>query len=780
MKKQILKTILTLSICLIQTTALVFPNDSIYKENIDTKILMDGLTYTEIERITNKGFIDIYVLEYDLNNENIQLEILRNNEEWSKRTPLTTMVSSNTLAGVNASFFDTSSIYSDILGFEMENGQPIYAKNDYNRIEANSSSLNQQKDGTISFGYISNQINFATENGTTIYVNSINGMQDFENPTIFTGNVITDTTYIDEKYDLYKVIIENEKVVQIVPPKSVATLNENQIALVTKDDYIIDTMAVGTGINYELKTNVGEKISNYELILSGGGNLLSNGKIVNDGIQVYPSLKVPRTAVGTTDDNKLLAVVVDGRGSSIGATYNDIAEIMLDMGVTNAINLDGGGSSEMIAINHNNVNVVKNNPSDGKERNISNGLGFVSTVTDRNLSRIELNINYENAFVGDSINLSLTGYDEYNRAIYLDDSSGIYIVTGIENEVEGNKLTPLSEGIGLIEVHYGGLKASTPINVVSTAKDLFVQVQEKINTNGKTNISAYATSFENKTTPITITNENITLLTPNMGYIQDNVFYSTGEEGIVQIQINYAGISKIASIEVINPFKEEDSEYELNDSYSLSDNKYISYETATGQGLNEIIALGRVEIKDNAVFDRVVDEINTLANDATLRMFTGGIETPKGMTLERSELYRNKFSNKVYEDINTNIMNLQYFTSVTSNINQIFNLEVQLNNNTMDNVVIQHSGLGNSHLSNTRTNEFFIKTINDYAKETGKNVYVINGNANRKNISVNNINSVTYIEIPKVTVTEENNKTLNNDMYFYLDNDGMLKYSFKN
>ncbi len=780
MKKHILKTFLTMTICLANVTNITFASDLIYKENIETKVIMEGLVYKQIERITNKGFIDIYVLEYDLNNENIELEILRNNEQWSKRTPLTTMATSNTLAGVNGSFFDTSSTYSDILGFEMEDGLPVYAKNEYNRTQANSSSLNQKKDGTISFGYVSNQISFETEDGTTIYVDSVNGMQDFENPTVFTGNVIKDTSYIDQNYDLYKVIIENDKVMQIIPPKTVATLNQNQIALITKHDYVVERMPVGTGIKYNLQTNLGESIHDYELMLSGGGNLLNNGEIVNDGIQVYPLLRVPRTAVGTTEDNKLIAAVIDGRGSSIGATRSEVAEIMLQLGATNAINLDGGGSSQMIAINHNNVNVVQNVPSDGKERNISNGLGFVSTVTDRNLSRIELEVNYENAFVGNSVNLSLVGYDEYNRTIYLDDTSGIYNVTGIEAEINGNKVTPLTAGIGLIEVSYGNFNASTPINVVNTAKDLVIQFQDKINTNGNAKISGAVTSFENNTMPFTMNMQNIKLLNTNMGYIKDDTFYSTGEEGIANIEINYAGVSKIINIEVVNPFKSDDYEYMTSDSYSVSDNKYIINETARELDLKEIIMLGRVEIKDNEVFDGVVNEINTLANDSTLRIFSGGIETPKGMTLERSELYRNKFSNKVYEDINTNIINLQYFTSNASNINQLFNLESQLKNNSMNNVIIQHSALNYDHLSNARFNVLFREMVNEYANETGVNVYVVNGNADRKNISVENVDSVTYIEIPKVTISAESIKTLSNDMYFYLDNDGVLKYSFKN
>lgn len=56
----------------------------------------------------------------------------------------------------------------------------------------------------------------------------------------------------------------------------------------------------------------------------------------------------PRTAIGQRSDGAVLMLVVDGRQvSSLGATYTDLAEIMLSYGAVNACNLDGGSSSMM-------------------------------------------------------------------------------------------------------------------------------------------------------------------------------------------------------------------------------------------------------------------------------------------------------------------------------------------------------------------------------------------------------------------------------------------------
>lgn len=54
----------------------------------------------------------------------------------------------------------------------------------------------------------------------------------------------------------------------------------------------------------------------------------------------------PRTAIGQREDGSVLLLVIDGRQPhSLGATYKDLVDVMLEYGAVNAGNLDGGSSS---------------------------------------------------------------------------------------------------------------------------------------------------------------------------------------------------------------------------------------------------------------------------------------------------------------------------------------------------------------------------------------------------------------------------------------------------
>ena len=76
----------------------------------------------------------------------------------------------------------------------------------------------------------------------------------------------------------------------------------------------------------------------------------------------------PRTAIGITADNRLVLFVCEGREMTEGVpgySTEQVAQILLAFGCTDAINLDGGGSSCLLV---NGLETIK--PSDGTQRSV--------------------------------------------------------------------------------------------------------------------------------------------------------------------------------------------------------------------------------------------------------------------------------------------------------------------------------------------------------------------------------------------------------------------------
>ena len=85
-----------------------------------------------------------------------------------------------------------------------------------------------------------------------------------------------------------------------------------------------------------------------EVAISGNKVLLLHGvRRVVDDLEMHP-----RTAIGIDrDTGQVLMLVVDGRQSfSRGYTMVELANLMTTLGAEDALNLDGGGSSTMLAL----------------------------------------------------------------------------------------------------------------------------------------------------------------------------------------------------------------------------------------------------------------------------------------------------------------------------------------------------------------------------------------------------------------------------------------------
>lgn len=105
---------------------------------------------------------------------------------------------------------------------------------------------------------------------------------------------------------------------------------------------------VGFDDNYILHTGnmtpQDAKDCNIQFGVCYGPVLITNGVMADP--DTLPSGLNPRSAIGQRSDGAVLMLVIDGRrATSLGASYQDLVDIMMRYGAVNACNLDGGSSA---------------------------------------------------------------------------------------------------------------------------------------------------------------------------------------------------------------------------------------------------------------------------------------------------------------------------------------------------------------------------------------------------------------------------------------------------
>ncbi|CAG7655379.1 phosphodiester glycosidase family protein [Paenibacillus allorhizosphaerae] len=102
------------------------------------------------------------------------------------------------------------------------------------------------------------------------------------------------------------------------------------------------TLVVGKYDFFQLRDmGISDAVSFYPRLIANGKPLITSG----DGGWG----RGPRTAVGQKADGTVIFLIIDGRQAhSVGATLKELQDLLLEDGVVNAGNLDGGASSELV------------------------------------------------------------------------------------------------------------------------------------------------------------------------------------------------------------------------------------------------------------------------------------------------------------------------------------------------------------------------------------------------------------------------------------------------
>lgn len=441
---------------------------TVYDLSEETK-LSTGITYERIERYTSVGWMNINVVRADLTDEYTEVGPITSENGVSNRAPLSYMIkAAGAEAAVNGDFFYMGTpTYT--YGPLIKDGDLITSPLPYSYGYPTVSRL---LDGTVNISVWNPKITLYGSDSTEYNVVVLNKTSSLDwGPTILT----TDWNKTSPGYDGKKDIVE-----VVVADNTVSEVRKNQPSTVIPEEgYVIASCNAATMEQMMTSFIPGQPATlNIQLDFSPENVEWAFGALnylVKDGQQNQISDEVlganPRTCIGFNKDNtEMIMVTIDGRNKNyVGVKQTELAEIMLELGAYNAVNMDGGGSTTMGIdfLRNSNVTVV-NIPSDGKERSIASGVGVFNTSPESNeASMIEIAPAHDAVFNNTELNLNLKFYNEYYSPLDVAPDDVEYTVSPADaGKVVNNVFMPTKAGKAVITARSGNAEGEAEINVL--------------------------------------------------------------------------------------------------------------------------------------------------------------------------------------------------------------------------------------------------------------------------------------------------------------------------
>ena len=360
----------------------------------DFKTIQDGIEYAETTRESDNTTIKINLLRLDLTK--VRLDVVHAMDA-AIGTELTSSMAKRygAIAAINAGFFrlDKSIFAGDAAGVLQIDGK-LLSESHNGRIAI--LILNTKDKTEIKFSHL--DVRYMVVLGKTIIETDGVNRERKDNETVLYTPEFNRTTLTNGNG--IEVIIKNKKVIGI---------SKNSSSLIPADGFVLslsgakqsEIKRVKIGDNFafnELTPSVyydnEEEQEAYlkkieplsplddrffrktEDITNGVPQLIKNGKIEitweqEKSSKEFVETRHPRTAVAKLKDGKFLMITVDGRSEQSGGIgLEDLAKLLLEFGATDAMNLDGGGSTTMFLDGK-----VVNHPSDKEgERKVGDAI----------------------------------------------------------------------------------------------------------------------------------------------------------------------------------------------------------------------------------------------------------------------------------------------------------------------------------------------------------------------------------------------------------------------
>jgi hypothetical protein len=322
------------------------------------QIITEALCYKEE---TLSGPVRAFVARVDLRDSGLQLQAEPAADYLGyPRTVSESAEARNALLSINGDFFHLSTGEYLTLGPIVSGGNIIYAPPSGEVAFALDGDLNSWVGRADAFG-----VDVKTPDGASRRIGAINSVPASNGLALFNAYWGTDLS-LDVK-GCYALFAPTDGTTSTAYRTSCGAIEDVPLRV---GEFVL----VGTGQAAEWMKSNGEEplsLSAASPIPDVGFAVGGSHLLIEDGepgeLDSRLSGRHPRTAIGIDDEGFVYFVVVDGRSAdSVGMTLVELQEYLSELGLVNAMNLDGGGSSTMVL-----QQSVMNTPSGGRERAVA-------------------------------------------------------------------------------------------------------------------------------------------------------------------------------------------------------------------------------------------------------------------------------------------------------------------------------------------------------------------------------------------------------------------------
>lgn len=467
--------VLVMAILIFSSTT-TYAQPWLHTESSSTNVA-SGVLHQRILRFGESGWQQINVVRVDLRDENNKIKLIHSDNGVSSRDTLTNMMNrlASPVAGINADFFHLTQPDSP-LGIMINDGQLISSP----VFDRPFSTLRVTNDGVADLVNWTNHSYVSTQSGNLFSVEAYNKITwNFHKITLLDSNWGNMTPGAAGEYrDLVEVIVVDGIVQEVrrgLPGREIPANGFVLLASGQRGERLFSGLRQGESVTFH--PQMFPRLEDTALAVGGGTILVQNGQVVPFSEPVAGNH--PRTAVGISrSGTELIFVTVDGRHRSFtGVDGQRLASIMIELGSQKAILMDGGGSTTMAVrpLGQDKITVT-NQPSDGSQRRIINGLAVVSTAPLGNLQGLLFTDEQKKAFINHPIELSVVGYDQHYQPYPLSGNQVSYRVVQGNGRIDSGRIIPTAAGTLVVEASAGGVSATSEIRVLETVSALQIHV----------------------------------------------------------------------------------------------------------------------------------------------------------------------------------------------------------------------------------------------------------------------------------------------------------------